>query len=247
MSTAKRRKTPTPEEIIARQKSDAVRAKSSILATSHQAPPPSVLAAPDNRNAAEKLADAVAPSVMPGPPFKFNGKEGQFEMAGSNEPLSEVTRYAALLHEMWAGRIKFNGDGEQPTRIGGLPYDGYELPARENLGDLDPDEWPAGLDGKPSDPWLEQFLVPFQNMETLEIFTFQTTSTTGRTAVGTLMRAYNRMRRANPNEVPVVQLKASSYEHRTFGRVNIHALVIVGRTTPGNPQRTDDMDDEVPF
>ena len=218
MSTAQRRKTPTSEEIIARQKSDAVSAKSSILATSHQAPAPSVPAAPDSRNAAEKLADDIAPSFAPGPIIKFNGKEGGFELAGSGETLDETTRYAALVDETWSGFIKFNGEGEQPTRIGGLPYDNYETPPRESLGDLDPDEWPSGLDGKPTDPWLRQILVPLQNMHTLEVFTFQTTSTTGRTAVGTLMRAYNRMRRANPSEVPVVQLKASSYEHRTFGR-----------------------------
>ena len=29
---------------------------------------------------------------------------------------------------MWNGLIKFNGEGEQPTRIGGNPYDGYEPP-----------------------------------------------------------------------------------------------------------------------
>ena len=61
------------------------------------------------------------------------------------------------------------------------------------------------------------------------------------------MRAYNRMRKLHPNEVPVVLLKASSYEHRTFGKVNIPAFVITGRTTPGSTQRSDDMDDTVPF
>jgi hypothetical protein len=28
-------------------------------------------------------------------------------------------------------------------------------PQREVLGDLDVDEWPAGLDGKPADPWRD--------------------------------------------------------------------------------------------
>ena len=148
---------------------------------------------------------------------------------------------------MWSGFIKFNGEGEQPTRVGGLPYDGYDVPARESLGDLDPDEWPDGLDGKPSDPWLLQMLLPLQNIETSEVFCFQTTSPTGRTAVGTLMRAYNRMRKTSPGEVPIVQLKPSSYEHRTFGTVNIPCFVIVGRTKPGDTQPADDMDDAAPF
>ena len=228
------RKPPTPEQIVAQQKADAARQKrerqDTLPGILNKAP-----AVPDTRNAAEKLADTVAPSFMRGPPIKFDGKAGRFVLAGSD--LDETTRYAALLREMWSGHIKFNGEGEQPTRIGGLPYDGFEMPPRESLGDLGADEWPAGLDGKPSDPWLHQMLIPLQNIETAEIFTFQTTSPTGRTAVGALMRAYNRMRRTHPNETPIVQLKASSYEHRTFGKVNIPSFAIVGRTTPGSAQR----------
>lgn len=245
------RKPPTPEQVIAQQNADAKRQK---YEREHpaQAPLPDIVkatvpAAPDTRTAAERLADAVAPSFMPGPPIKFNGKDGKFEMPGSDEPLSEATRWAARVDEMWSGHIKFNGEGEQPTRVGGLPYNNYEMPPRESLGDLDPDEWPDGLDGKPADPWLHQMLVPLQNIETSEVFTFQTTSATGRTAVGALMRAYNRMRTAYPGEVPIVQLKPSSYEHRTFGKVNIPAFVIVGRTNVDEPKPADDMDDEAPF
>jgi hypothetical protein len=245
------RKPPTPEQVIAQQVADAKRQKHAREYPA-QAPLPDIVKAavpsvPDNRTAAERLTDTIAPSFMPGPPIKFDGKAGQFVLAGSDEPLAEATRYAALIPEMWSGWIKFNGEGEQPTRVGGAPYDNYEMVARESLGDLDPDEWPAGLDGKPADPWLHQMLIPMQNMETSEIFTFQTTSTTGRTAIGALMRAYNRMRRAKPSEVPIVLLKPGSYEHRTFGKVNIPNFVIVGRTVPGNTQPLDDMDDEVPF
>ena len=245
------RKPPTPEQIIAQQVADAKRQKH---AREHaaQAPLPDIVkaavpAVPDNRTAAERLADTIAPSFMPGPPIKFDGKAGRFVLPGTDEAISEAIRYAALIPEMWSGWIRFNGEGEQPTRIGGLPYDGYELQPRESLGDLDPDEWPAGLDDKPADPWLHQLLVPLQNLATLEVFTFQTTSTTGRTAVGALMNAYNRMRRTRPNEVPIVMLKPGSYEHRTFGKVNIPSFVIVGRTVPGDAQPVDDMDDTVPF
>jgi hypothetical protein len=247
------RRPPTPDQIVSQQKADAARQKRE---REQQGSLPEILkaavpAAPDNRTAAERLADTVAPSFMPGPPFRFNGKDGRFEKPGSDEPLDETTRYAALVHEMWSGRIKFNGEGEQPTRDGGLPYNGYEMPPRESLGDLDPNEWPAGLDGKPTDPWLHQMLVPMQNLETSEVFTFQTTSATGRAAVGALMRAYNRMRVAHPGEVPIVQLKPSNYEHRTFGKVNIPAFVIVGRTNidepkPGTPPTNNDPDDGLP-
>jgi hypothetical protein len=245
-----KRRPPTPEQVIAQQNADARREKH---AREHpvQAPLPGIVkavpAVPDSRTAAERLADTVAPTFMPGKPLKFNGKDGRFETPGSAEPLSETTRWAALVHEMWSGHIKFNREGEQPTRIGGLPYDGYEVPPRESLGDLDPSEWPAGLDGGPADPWLLQMLLQLQNAETLEVFCFQTTSATGRAAVGSLMRAYNRMRKVSPDEVPVVQLKPSSYEHRTFGKVNIPCFVIVGRVKLSNAQPVGDMDDGIPF
>jgi hypothetical protein len=244
-------KPPTPEEIIRQQTADAKHAKYQ-KENPAQAPllpdivKTSVPAAPDNRTAAEKLVDTVAPSFAPGPIIKFNGKDGQFEPAGGGDALDETTRYAALIPEMWSGFIKFNGEGEQPTRIGGLPYDGYTLPPRESLGDLDPDSWPAGLDGKPSDPWLHQMLMPLLNVATSELVAFQTTSVTGRSAVGQLMRSYNRMRQANPGEVPIVLLKPSAYEHRTFGRVHVPTFVVVGRIVPGGTKPIDDMNDEIP-
>ena len=250
------RRPPTSTEIVARQKADAERQQQERREREKQATlpgiaaKPSVPAVPDNRTAAERLADELSPSFLPGPPIKFDGKTGQFVLPGSGEPVDENTRYIALIHEMWNGHIKFNGEGEQPTRVGGLPYDNYVMAPRESLGDLDPSQWPLGLDGKPADPWLHQILIPLQNVETSEVFTFQTTSTTGRTAVGALLRAYNRMRRTNPDEVPIIQLRASSYQHRTFGKVNTPSFVICGRTSldgskPDTPAAN--MNDEVPW
>ena len=249
MPTHANRKPPTPGQVIAEQKRQAAQYKANVPATVASASLPAAMPA-DNRTVAERLADTISPSFMPGPPIKFDGKTGNFVAPGDGEPVDEKTRYVALLPEMWNGYIKFNGEGEQPTRIGGLPYDGYEMPPREELGDLDPDEWPIGLNGKPADPWLHQILIPIQNVETKEIFCFGTTSTTGRTAVGALLRSYNRMRRANPNELPIIQLRASSYEHRTFGKVNVPSFVICGRTNiDGTKPDTAaaDLNDEVPW
>jgi hypothetical protein len=206
-------------------------------------------AVPDSRTAPERFVDEISPSFMPGQPIKFDGKIGKFVTPGNDTPLDETIRYAALLPETWTGYIKFNGEGEQPTRVGGLLYDNYVMPPREDLGDLDPTEWPLGLNGKPADPWLRQILIPIQNIATSEIFTFQTTSTTGKTAVGALLRNYNRMRRGNPNEVPIIQLKPSSYMHRTFGKVNVPSFVICGRTSLDSAQLTtlaDGLNDEIP-
>ena len=250
----------TPEQIVADQKQQAETERRRKLATSvapASAPPTTVpatarassLATTDTRTVPERLADELSSSFMPGPPIKFDGKIGQFVTPGNGELIDEKTRYAARVPEIWNGRLKFNGEGEQPTRVGGFPYDGYEMPERETLGDNDPDEWPTGLNGKPSDPWLHEILLPIQNIETGEVFCFGTTSATGRTAVGSLLRAYNRMRRANQNEIPIIQLKPSSYEHRTFGKVNVPSFVIVGRTNLDGTKpdtATADMSDAIP-
>jgi hypothetical protein len=244
------RRPPTPEEITAQQKEDAAKAKAAAQDVVPATPAGTAVAVPDNRTVPERLADQLSPSFMPGPPIKFDGKAGKFVMSGDGQAISDATRYIALIPEMWNGYIKFNGEGEQPTRVGGLPYDGYEMPLRESLGDLDPNEWPIGLNEKPSDPWLHQVLIPLQNAETKEIVTFGTTSVTGRTAVGALLRSYNRMRRSNPDEVPIIQLRASSYEHRTYGKVNIPSFVICGRTTlDGTKPDTAaaDMNDDIPW
>ena len=54
-------------------------------------------AVPDTRSAAERVADEAAPSFAPGPIVKFNGKVGQFELAGSEEAIADGIRYAALV------------------------------------------------------------------------------------------------------------------------------------------------------
>jgi hypothetical protein len=234
---AKKRTPPTVEQVLAEQKERAEKELAQRKAALPPVPAPSVpakpattaVAAPDNRTTAEAYVDNVSPSFMPGPLVKFDGKVGQFVLASSGEVLDSMRRYIARLPDMWIGWIKFNGEGEPPTRVGGLLFDNYIMPPREALGDNDESEWPL-LDKKPTDPWLHQQLIPIQDAGTWEILTFGTTNVTGRTAVGALLRAYNRKRRTDPNEVPVIQLVPSSYQHREYGKVNIPAFKICSWT-----------------
>jgi hypothetical protein len=236
--TAKKRTPPSSAQVLAEQKQVAAKEiaqrKAALPATPATSVPAktatTAVAMPDSRTAAEVYADNVSPSFMPGPLVKFDGKEGHFVLASSDEKLDPMRRYIARLPDMWVGWIKFNGEGEPPSRVGGLLYDGYVMPPREALGDTDESEWPLGLDDQPTDPWLHQQLIPIQDAGTWEVLCFGTTNSTGRTAVGALLRAYNRMRRADPDEVPIIQLVPSSYTHRQFGKVNIPAFKICGKT-----------------
>src|SRR5262249_50307424 len=121
------------------------------------------IAIPDNRTTPEVYTDAISPSFMPGPLVKFDGKEGQFVLASSDEPLDPMKHYIARLPDMWIGWVRFHGEGEPPNRTGGLLYDNYIMPPREALGDTDESDWPLGLDNRPTDPWLHQILIPIQD------------------------------------------------------------------------------------
>ena len=156
-----RRRPPTAAEINARQKREA----EELLAKRKAAPPASngntiapatAVTLPDNRTPEpEKYADEVAPSSIVGRLVKFN-KDGVFVTSDDGEPIAEDREFFALVGDLQLGWIKFGAEGEPPTRIAGLLYHGFKLPKRAELGDDDPEQWPIGLSGAPTDPWLHQ-------------------------------------------------------------------------------------------
>jgi hypothetical protein len=83
------------------------------------------------------------------------------------------------------------------------------LPDREELGDSNEDDWEAGPDGKPKDPWQNTRFVYLVDPTTAEAFTFSTSSWGGRSAVSDLADQIQRMRFAQPGAVPVVELQAA--------------------------------------
>ena len=120
--------------------------------------------------------------------------------------------------------------GETPERIGGLLYDDFVMPRRESLGDLDQTLWEPGLDNLPADPWQHHMCLVLQRCATKEMFTFDTSSKTGRRAVGVLLKHYNRTLKSCPDDVPVVKLKTGGYRHTDdrVGWVNVPLFLVVG-------------------
>src|SRR5262249_2173604 len=155
----------------------------------------------------DQYIDEIAPASIVGRMVKFS-KEGKFVTHDDGEPVSETVEFIALVPETLGGWIRFHKDGETPPdRVQGLLYDGFKPPPGETLGDLDRSKWNDGLNGEPEDPWKHQLNLVLQMVGTQEMFTFVTTSESGRRAVGSLMRHYNRMRQRHPDELPVVKLK----------------------------------------
>jgi hypothetical protein len=83
---------------------------------------------------------------------------------------------------------------------------GQTHPQREELGDLNQDEWEAGLDGRPADPWRDGRHVHLVHDKTAEQFTFVTETVGGRIAVSNLKSQISLYRRVHPHACPVVEL-----------------------------------------
>jgi hypothetical protein len=253
MKASAKRKIPTAAEVLARQEADHM--PGGVLAKPSGAVPAkaTVAVVPDQRDSVQQYLDEVAPASIVGRMIKF-GKEGKYITHDDGEPVAEGAEFVALCDQTLVGWIKFNGDGEPPDRIMGLLYDGFQMPPRESLGDLDRSKWPAGLDKMPADPWQHQMYLVLQNVISLELFTFVTSSRTGRRAIGNLLKHHDRVRKAHPDDVPVVRLRVGGFNHSDprVGWVKVPVFVVVGRrprdssavpnTSPGG-----DMNDSIPL
>ena len=128
--------------------------------------------------------------------------------------MPEDATFAALCDETLVGFVKFNGPGRAAGREDGPAVSGLRHAASESLPDRDESQWELGLNGQPADPWQHSMYLPLQNVDTLEVDTFVTSSKTGRNAVGVLLKHYERMRKDHAGDVPLVQLRSGGFQHK---------------------------------
>jgi hypothetical protein len=213
------------------------------------------VAVPDNRTDVQRYVDEIAPSSIAGRLIKFS-KNGEFVFADTDETGSADQDFVALCDEVLCGWIRFHREeeGVPPDRVMGLLYDQFVPPPRESLGDLNPADWPIGLSGAPEDCWQHQILLPLQTPGTHELFTYATTSKTGRRACGALLRHFDRMRKKDADRYPVVRLKSSGFNHRDprIGFVPTPLLAVVGTAPKASASVPDtspaaDFNNEIPF
>jgi hypothetical protein len=248
-----KRPPPTPEQIRAVQQKDAEQDLAERKANLPAPPPPTAVAAPDSRTPVQAYIDEIAPASMVGRMVKFN-KDGNFVTADDDAGISDDVDFVALCDQTLVGWIKFNGEGQPPDRHMGLLYDGFAMPARSTLGDDDPTTWEI-FNGQPQDPWQHQiYLVLERRDETRELFTFVTSSVTGRRAIGNLLRHFDRMEKTKADAYPIVRLKVGGFNHRDerVGWVKVPVIAIVGRTPKETAAKPDsslsaDLNDEVGF
>jgi hypothetical protein len=252
------RHPPTPEQINRAQKQQAERdlqqrKAATQMTAAAKANASLATTAVDSRTPVQRYLDEIAPSGIVGRLIKFS-KEGNFTTADDGETVSAEADFVALCDQTLIGWIQFHADGETPPdRAQGLLYGGFVMPPRDSLGDTEAGEWPLGPDDKPTDPWQHQLCLVLQNRETDALYTFATTSRTGRRAVGNLLRHYDRMQRTNPSELPVVRLRPGGFQHRDerIGWVATPTFCVVGRAPRDSAAKPDtslaaDLNDELP-
>jgi hypothetical protein len=235
----------TPAEIQAEQGYDGVR-----LPAKKETAVPARL---ETRTPVQTYLDEIAPASIVGRMIKFS-KDGKFVTADDDATIDDEVNFAALCDQTLIGFLKFNGQGEPPDRHMGLLYDGWIMPPRESLGDVDKSKWEIGLSGQPQDPWQHHVYLVLQNVETQELFTYVTSSQTGRRAIGNLLRHYDRVAKTDSSFYPLVRLKVGGFNHRDerVGWVPTPVLAVVGRVPRvdvAKPEVTgsDEMNDALPF
>jgi hypothetical protein len=243
-------RTPTAKELTAARRAQAPAATTPTAAPAT----PQVPAVRDREQEAReyraRYLDLCAPGVV-GRLVKF--KYGAYTTADDGAELPADAEYILLADQSLCGWIRFSGTGEAPDRVMGLIYDGFVVPERESLGDLDKTTWEMGLDNEPADPWLHQMCVVLQSSTTCELYTFSTTSRTGRRAVASALKHYDRMSRSHPDTYPVVRLGKGGFKHKDVrvGWVDTPVFVVVGRAPRDSAAKPDTsisalLNDEVP-
>jgi hypothetical protein len=252
------RKPASPEQIRAVQKADAEKdfgeRRAKIAETLPAKAEPTAIAVPDGRTASQTWADDVAPASIVGRLVKFT-KDGVFATTDDGVAISDDVDFVALVDQTLIGYIRFRSEGEPPDRVMGLLYDGFVMPPRHSLGDNDQEQWEIGLNGQPQDPWQHTvYLVLERRDETHELFTFVTSSITGRRAVGNLIRHYDRMQKTDTSAYPIVRLKIGGFQHRDerIGWIKVPVIAVVGRAAKESAAKPDgslasDLNDQIPY
>ena len=174
-----------------------------------------------------KYATDRSRRVFPGELLKFT--KGVWEQGLDRAPVSSAQTFVPVMNTLMEGHIKW-AEGRPADAAMGLVADGFQPQDRNDLGDLDPELWEIGEDGKRQDPWQPTTLLVFVSAEAPHhIHTFSTSTIGGQSAVGDLCEAHARATE-DAGQYPVVTLAVDFYEHRikSYGRVKVPLFKLCG-------------------
>jgi hypothetical protein len=144
-----------------------------------------------------------------------------------DDEVSPGREFIAHANQLTTGWIKFVGNVVTDRRMGRLA-DGFVPPERDELDDVDQSQWEM-KDGELRDPWTLQFLLPFEDPETGEVYIFTTSSIGGRIATEALAREWaKRIGRTKSRAMPIIKLGVSQMKTKKYGEVARPHFEVVG-------------------
>jgi hypothetical protein len=182
------------------------------------------------RNFFELYAEIVSRAALVGDLLRFS-KYGEFKAGRDKYDVPVGTVLVAHMPTLTIGYIKWIENRPVDHKMG-LVADGFVPPKRETLGDLDKDQWERWErgdddDDRPRDPWQPTNYLVMSDPETKALYTFSTTSKTGFSSLGELVKAYGQRMRQFPDEYPAVELQRRHYNDPRYGEVRFPGFKVV--------------------
>ena len=153
-------------------------------------------------------------------------KNGEYLYGPDDELIPLGTRFIANMPGLRVGWKRWAA-GRVTDDLLELLADGVPPRRRSDLGDLDQGLWELDDRKQPRDPWQFTNELVLRGLETGDEFVFATSSKGGLGAVGELCKAYGRLYRQKPGLLPVIELQADHYTHKTFGKTYYPVLKLV--------------------
>jgi len=160
---------------------------------------------------------------------------GDYLVGQNGDLMQEGSQLCANMDELYVGFIKWK-DKKPVEQAMGRIKDAFKKPKREELGDLDEDQWDKNEDGELQDPWQETnyLLMKMPGVDDQDaLFTFTASSWGGRNAITNLIDSYVKMSRMrSKGEMPIVKLGVERYTHKKYGPMKNPTFKIVGWVAP---------------
>jgi hypothetical protein len=166
--------------------------------------------------------------------------DGLWTLGGA--PVSAGTRY--IPERVFAVWVRWE-DGKPVEYV--WPRPSGALPHRDTLSHNEQADWPAGIDGDPSDPWRNTRYFWLVNPTTAESFTYTNSTIGTRRAYEDLGRAVATMRKVHPKAVPIVELSATPMKTKRGVKQRPHLAIVGWKGVSGPPRIENDRDDEIRF
>jgi hypothetical protein len=144
--------------------------------------------------------------------------KGDWVLGEQGKKVPEEARFVADLNDYYRGWVRW-WCGKPTDHLIGRVVDRHQVPAREELGELDESRWEAEPNGLRRDPWVRTCYLAMRDLSDEAIVCFTSSSNGGRKAVAKLADSYDRLRHRHRSKMPVVGLTSESYQHKAYGKI----------------------------